>query len=87
MTNTIRLLALVKGSNERFLFLYDSASRESRAETLRMLGRWACDPGINFNWYDCALLSQQVRQGVGVSYPSDSNSREKGALLPYVRFH
>jgi hypothetical protein len=54
----INVLALVKGQ-ERYVFLYDD---ESRAETLRMLGRYASNPELSFTWYDAAVLSQKVRQ-------------------------
>lgn len=54
----INVLALVKG-NERYVFLYDDASR---AETLRMLGRYASNPELSMTWYDAAVLSQKVRE-------------------------
>jgi len=52
------MLALVKGS-ERYVFLYDDAHR---AETLRVLGRYASNPELSFTWYDAAVLSQKIRQ-------------------------
>ncbi len=58
MTQDINVLALVKGS-ERYVFLYDDASR---AETLRTLGRFASNPELSFTWYDAAVLSQKIRQ-------------------------
>ncbi|HID78228.1 MAG TPA: hypothetical protein EYP56_19820 [Planctomycetaceae bacterium] len=58
MAQDINVLALVKGV-ERYVFLYDDASR---AETLRMLGRFASNPELSFTWYDAAVLSQKVRQ-------------------------
>jgi hypothetical protein len=54
----INVLALVKGA-ERYVFLYDDASR---AETLRILGRYASNPDLSFTWYDAAVLSQKIRQ-------------------------
>jgi hypothetical protein len=54
----INVLALVKGS-ERYIFLFDD---ESRAETLRVLGRYASNPDLSFSWYDAAVLSQKIRQ-------------------------
>lgn len=53
----INVLALVKGA-ERYVFLYDDASR---AETLRVLGRYASNPELSFTWYDAAVLSQKIR--------------------------
>lgn len=58
MGEDINVLALVKGS-ERYVFLYDD---ESRAETLRILGRYASNPELSFTWYDAAVLSQKIRQ-------------------------
>ena len=54
----INVLALVKG-HERYNFLYDDSQR---AETLRMLGRYASRPDLSFSWYDAAVLSKKVRQ-------------------------
>jgi hypothetical protein len=58
MPHDINVLALVKGG-ERYVFLYDDASR---AETLRVLGRYASNPELSFTWYDAAVLSQKIRQ-------------------------
>ncbi len=54
----INVLALVKGE-ERYIFLFDDSSR---AETLRILGRYASSPDLSFSWYDAAVLSQKIRQ-------------------------
>jgi hypothetical protein len=58
MSQDINVLALVKGS-ERYVFLYDDSSR---AEALRVLGRFASNPELSFTWYDAAVLSQKIRQ-------------------------
>jgi len=58
VSQDINVLALVKGT-ERYVFLYDD---ESRAETLRVLGRFASNPELSFTWYDAAVLSQKIRQ-------------------------
>lgn len=58
MSQDINVVALVKGA-ERYVFLYDDASR---AQTLRMLGRYASNPELSFTWYDAAVLSQKIRQ-------------------------
>ena len=60
----INVVALVKGS-ERYVFLYDD---DSRAEALRMLGRYASNPDLSFTWYDAAVLSQKVRQNAPRSF-------------------
>src|SRR5436190_14756242 len=61
----INVLALVKGA-ERYVFLYDDSSR---AETLRILGRYASNPDLSFTWYDAAVLSQKIRQESQKSAP------------------
>ena len=58
MNQDINVLALVKGV-ERYVFLYDDSSR---AEALRVLGRYASNPELSFTWYDAAVLSQKIRQ-------------------------
>jgi len=58
VSHDINVLALVKGE-ERYVFLFDDASR---AETLRVLGRYASNPELSFSWYDAAVLSQKIRQ-------------------------
>jgi len=60
VTQDINVLALVKGS-ERYVFLFDD---NNRAETLRILGRYASNPDLSFTWYDAAVLSQKIRQSV-----------------------
>src|SRR5438094_10321647 len=57
VSQDINVLALVKGA-ERYVFLYDDSSR---AETLRVLGRYASNPELSFTWYDAAVLSQKIR--------------------------
>jgi hypothetical protein len=57
MEKEVNVLAMVKGE-ERFVFLYDD---QNRVETLRMLGRFAADPQLNFTWYDAALMSKKIR--------------------------
>lgn len=82
MSQDINVLALVKGS-ERYVFLYDD---ESRAETLRVLGRYASNPELSFTWYDAAVLSQKIRQesqrsaaGRRFSIPLPSDRDEEAA--------
>jgi len=78
VSQDINVLALVKGA-ERYVFLYDDASR---AETLRTLGRYASNPELSFSWYDAAVLSQKIRQEsqkfnhtsrIGMPLPADPN--------------
>ncbi len=67
VSQDINVLALVKGE-ERYVFLY---TESNRAETLRMLGRYASNPELSFTWYDAAVLSQKIRQ------ESQQKAREK----------
>lgn len=60
MSQDICFLVLVKG-RERYVFVYDNDG-ESRAETLRLLGRFASNPELSFTWYDAAVLSQKIRE-------------------------
>ena len=84
MSHDINVLALVKG-NERYIFLYDDASR---AEALRTLGRFASNPELSFSWYDAAVLSQKIRHAATAAevarprrfdlpLPSDADDRAK----------
>lgn len=58
VSRDINVLALIKGE-ERYIFLYDE---KNKAETLRILGRYASNPELSFTWYDAAVLSQKIRQ-------------------------
>ena len=58
MAGEVSIVAIVK-DEERYVFMYDD---DSRAETLRMLGRYASDPELSFTWYDAAVLSQKIRK-------------------------
>lgn len=54
----VNVIALVKGE-ERYVFLYDDART---AETLKLLGRYASDPALSFNWVDAAIVSDKIRR-------------------------
>ena len=58
MAGEINVVAIVKGE-ERYVFMFDD---DSRAETLRTLGRYASNPELSFSWYDAAVLSQKIRK-------------------------
>jgi len=59
--NGITTLALIKG-DERYVFLF---SDDKKAEVLRVIGRFACNPELSFSWMDAAVLSQKVRADGG----------------------
>ncbi|MDR0336124.1 MAG: hypothetical protein LBI18_03440, partial [Planctomycetaceae bacterium] len=63
---------------ERYVFLYNE---NHRAETLRILGRYASNPELSFTWYDAAVLSQKIRQ------ESQQQAREKQQNLTSCRYN
>lgn len=69
MSEDINVVALVKGS-ERYIFLYDDGNR---AQTLRVLGRYASNPELSFTWYDAAILSQKIRRQAREQEPLPRN--------------
>jgi len=42
-----------------YVVAYDD---DTKAEALRVIGRWASNPNLNFTWYDAALMSQRIRE-------------------------
>ncbi|MDR2439696.1 MAG: hypothetical protein LBE12_10065 [Planctomycetaceae bacterium] len=77
VSQDINVLALVKGE-ERYVFLYNESHR---AETLRILGRYASNPELSFTWYDAAVLSQKIRQ------ESQQQAREKQQNISNHRYN
>lgn len=63
MAGDINIVAIVKG-DERYVFMFDE---DTRAETLRTLGRFASNPELSFSWYDAAVLSQKIRKTADTS--------------------
>lgn len=57
MTCELNVLALFKGT-ERFIFVYDDASREALIAEIR---NKAADPRVPINWFDAAVLTERVR--------------------------
>jgi hypothetical protein len=78
VSGDINVLALVKGA-ERYVFLYDDASR---SDALRVLGRFASNPDLSFTWYDAAVLSQKVRQGLTAPSQPAGPKRRFNLALP-----
>jgi hypothetical protein len=52
------VLALIKG-DERYVYVYDDASRDSLVATFRAQ---AADAGLSLNWFDVAVLTQKARE-------------------------
>jgi hypothetical protein len=75
VSQDINVLALVKGQ-ERYVFLYND---QNRAETLRVLGRFASNPELSFTWYDAAVLSQKIRQE---SQKQSIEQQQQQSMLP-----
>lgn len=58
----INIVGIIKGRERWFVIFH--ANDDGRADALRRLGMWASDPDLSFTWYDAAVLSQKVRQGI-----------------------
>lgn len=44
---------------ERYVLLFDD---EHQDDALRTLGRWACDPGLAFDWFDAVKLAREIKE-------------------------
>ena len=58
MANEFNVLALIKGQ-ERFVFVYDDASRTDLIDTIRDL---AADPALSLTWFDALVLTKKARE-------------------------
>jgi hypothetical protein len=58
VTTEVNVLALFKGT-ERFIFVYDDASRDHLIDEIR---NSAADPRSPINWFDAAVLTERARQ-------------------------
>lgn len=58
MGHEFNVLALVKGA-ERFVFVYDDASRDCVIENMREL---AADPASSLTWFDAMVLTRKARE-------------------------
>jgi hypothetical protein len=58
MGQEFNVLALVKGQ-EHYIFVYDDDSRQPLVDAFR---DQAADPGLSFNWFDAAVLTQKARE-------------------------
>jgi hypothetical protein len=64
----LNVLALFKG-DERFIFVYDDASR---TEVVAAIRDTAADAGTAFNWFDAAVLTERAeQQAVAVTATGD----------------
>jgi hypothetical protein len=78
----LNVLALVKGK-DKYVFLFDDSNR---VETLRMLGRYAADPELNFSWYDAAMLSQRIREMAALEQSTQNTIHESKGERTAPRF-
>ncbi len=54
----INVLAIVKGNEQRFIFLYND---EHVDELLKVIGGYAERDDLDFTWFDAAVLYQKLR--------------------------
>lgn len=71
MANEFNVLAMIKG-NERYVFVYDDASRDSLIDTFR---DQAADPGLSLSWFDAAVLTEKAREQARAAPGPDNHSR------------
>jgi len=64
----VSVVTLVRGE-EHYVFVFQP---QKRTELLRLLGRYAADPNLSFNWYDAAVLSQRIREMMPAELPAES---------------
>ena len=70
MPREYNVLCLIKG-DERYLYVYDDASRPAILETFQ---EQAADAALSLNWFDAAVLTQKARE-----------QAEEGATLETAR--
>lgn len=85
MSGEVNVLALVRGE-EQYIFVFDPSRR---TELLRLLGRYAADPELSFNWFDAAILSHKIRElmpaAVSTSEPTPSSSVDMSADFDFEK--
>ncbi len=68
MAQELNVLALIKGE-ERYIYVYDDASRPSLLETFR---DQAANPQLSLNWFDAAVLTQKAHEQAAGAMPEPS---------------
>jgi hypothetical protein len=77
LPNELNVLALVKGQ-ERYIFVYDDASRANLIDTLR---DHAANPHVSMNWFDAMILTKKAReQEHGEAVPLEDNLAPRGRM-------
>ena len=64
------VLALIKGE-ERYVYIYDDGSRAALVEAFNAQ---AADPGLSFNWFDAAVLTQKAEEQALAAAPAPSKA-------------
>lgn len=78
--DSVNVILLAKGK-ENWVFVYEDG-RE--ADVLRLLGRYASNPDLDFTWYDAATLSRKVRANEDLandSGPDDISTFDAGTAV------
>jgi hypothetical protein len=57
--DSVYVSALINGG-ERYIVLSDDSTK---AEALRVIGRWASNPELSFSWCDAAQLAMRIMEG------------------------
>lgn len=58
LASELNVLALIKGQ-ERYIFVYDEASRGQLIDTIR---DYAADAQVNLSWFDAMVLTNKARE-------------------------
>ena len=66
MAHEFNVLALVKGA-ERYVFVYDDASRRQLAEAFRA---YAADPQMSLTWFDAMVLQKKADEQCADTWPT-----------------
>jgi len=82
MSGEVNVLALVRGE-EQYIFVFDPTRR---TELLRLLGRYAADPELSFNWFDAAILSHKIRELMPAAVSSSDGNPVSPADLSNAGF-
>jgi hypothetical protein len=72
LANEFNVLALIKGE-ERFVFVYDDASRACLIDTIRDL---AADPELSLTWFDALVLTKKAREQAQSAQPPRPPSKK-----------
>ena len=78
--DSVNVILLTKGK-EQWFFVYEDGLE---ADVLRLLGRYASNPDLDFTWYDAAALSLKVRANEDLANdtgPDDISTFDAGTAV------